>query len=265
MVLKLPVKRALPALALLTLGCASPAETFERGDVVIHRITLSEGVGLSANAFLVESPRGRVLVDSGTEGSSAKLLSALVRLGVERAGDLDLLVVTHAHPDHAGGAKAVREAFGPFVAVHPGDLAWLESGQPDPPPIHEPEGHVADLLVDREADFPAVRADILLGDGQDLSSFGVPARVRHLPGHTRGTVAVVLEGGDAFMGDILRAEDDARHESDNAARTHPFGHDPQADRENVRALLADGVERFFVGHGGATDADQVREWLAEGE
>jgi hydroxyacylglutathione hydrolase len=259
------VLRALLALfagAASLAACAGPAERFERGEVVIHRISLAAGLALQTNAFLLEGPRGRLLIDAGTEGSSTELVNTLVRLGLRGGGDLDLLVLTHGHPDHAGGAKAVREAFGPFVAAHPGDLPWLEAGQAPPPPVHGFEGQLANLLVDREAGFPPVRADIQLFEGQDLSPFGVPARVVHLPGHTLGSVAVVLDDKDAFLGDIFQADDDADKESHNAAHAHPFGHDPEADRASAQRLLCTGVERFFAGHGGASDDEQVAHWLA---
>ncbi len=48
-----------------------------------------------------------------------------------------------------------------------------------------------------------LHADLLLDDrGLDLAAYGVPGRVLHTPGHTQGSVSVVLASGEAFVGDL---------------------------------------------------------------
>jgi glyoxylase-like metal-dependent hydrolase (beta-lactamase superfamily II) len=40
--------------------------------------------------------------------------------------DIDMLILTHAHPDHIGSAKAIKEKTGCTVAAHPEARAWIE-------------------------------------------------------------------------------------------------------------------------------------------
>jgi glyoxylase-like metal-dependent hydrolase (beta-lactamase superfamily II) len=125
--------------------------------------------------FLVRGTGKHVLVDSGTAGSSTKVIALLERVGVSPR-DIGLIVVTHAHPDHTGSLADIAEATGAKVAVH-----RLE----------------AEHLGTR------VEPDILVGDELDLKPFGVAGKVIWTPGHTRGSMSVVLESGEAIVGDLV--------------------------------------------------------------
>lgn len=63
-----------------------------------------------ADAILIVAPGGKaVLVDAGNPGGGKKILEALKRHGV---GQIELLIATHAHADHIGGADEVIEGTG---------------------------------------------------------------------------------------------------------------------------------------------------------
>lgn len=81
-----------------------PAET--DGDIlVVHFIDVGHG-----DAALVRTPSGRnILVDTGTTGTVSFVLEYLQRAGVER---IDLLICTHPHGDHIGGAPSILRRFG---------------------------------------------------------------------------------------------------------------------------------------------------------
>ena len=51
--------------------------------------------------------------------------------------------------------------------------------------------------------FPAVRPDILLPDEMALQAFGVDGKVVFTPGHTAGSISVLLSTGEAIVGDLL--------------------------------------------------------------
>ncbi|HVF86203.1 MAG TPA: ComEC/Rec2 family competence protein [Pyrinomonadaceae bacterium] len=69
----------------------------------VHVLDVGQG-----DAVLVIAPSGKtVLVDAGTPGSGKKILDAMRRYGV---GEIDLMVATHAHADHIGGADEVIRA-----------------------------------------------------------------------------------------------------------------------------------------------------------
>lgn len=76
------------------------------------------------DALLLLSPGGKsLLVDTGSENTSGVLIAALRALDIK---ELDILLLTHCHADHAGGAAALLEKF-PVKQVY---LTGGESGYP---------------------------------------------------------------------------------------------------------------------------------------
>ena len=59
-------------------------------------------------AILLQQGHRGLLVDVGHPGMGQRVLERLVALGVKR---LDYMILTHLHPDHAGGYFRLREAF----------------------------------------------------------------------------------------------------------------------------------------------------------
>lgn len=86
------------------------------------------------NAYCVSEPGGRwFLVDTGFPGHAEKVRGALDALGLRSRPEHILL--THAHFDHAGGARSLAQAWGVPVYVHPLDIIYARSRdypRPDP-------------------------------------------------------------------------------------------------------------------------------------
>jgi glyoxylase-like metal-dependent hydrolase (beta-lactamase superfamily II) len=149
-------------------------------------ICLTNGV-YQENCFLLADPETgeAVLIDPGEE---AELF--LRRIESEQLA-LKAIWLTHAHLDHILGVKAVVERTGVPVYLHPDDRqlydgvahqgAWLgvQVDQP-PPPNHE------------------------IAHGDTLTVGGLDFEVRHVPGHSPGSVAI-LGHGIAFVGDAVFA------------------------------------------------------------
>ncbi|HSJ15253.1 MAG TPA: DNA internalization-related competence protein ComEC/Rec2 [Longimicrobiales bacterium] len=95
------------------------------GALELHAIDVGQG-----DAIAIRTPRGRwLLVDAGMrsqrwDAGRSRVVPYLLRAGVRR---IDLLVLTHAHADHIGGARAVFEAFDVATVIDPG--APARSGQ----------------------------------------------------------------------------------------------------------------------------------------
>jgi glyoxylase-like metal-dependent hydrolase (beta-lactamase superfamily II) len=185
---------------------------------------------LSDRVMLVEAPyqgnavflylvRGTrlALIDSGAADSpSTAVEPALRELGLGWS-DLDYLLNTHGHPDHAGGNGAVKAA-APHVdsRMHHADQFMLGG----------PEAHLAspsdaaallrllgrdDLIAEREVVLrkvvgasSGVEHELDDGDTVDLGG-DVRLRVTHTPGHTNGSVTFFLENdGVLFTGDAVQ-------------------------------------------------------------
>jgi glyoxylase-like metal-dependent hydrolase (beta-lactamase superfamily II) len=85
-------------------------------------------VGDYVNEFILRDGDGQVtLVDMGIKASGPKVLAAVAAVG-SGPSDVTRLLLTHAHPDHAGGAAHVAEATGRDFGVHEDDAAYAEAG-----------------------------------------------------------------------------------------------------------------------------------------
>jgi glyoxylase-like metal-dependent hydrolase (beta-lactamase superfamily II) len=109
--------------------------------------------------------------------------------------------------------------------------------------------------------YTAFEPDVLLsnGDTLDLSKFGVHGTVKHTPGHTKGSISVELGSKEALVGDLLASGIfiGGLLRTGHAIRP-PFENDPQAVSRELLRLVAGGMDRFYLGHGGALDAREVR-------
>jgi glyoxylase-like metal-dependent hydrolase (beta-lactamase superfamily II) len=79
------------------------------------------------NTFLLDSPDGCALIDTGVSGSAVAILRALHELG-KQPRDVRHIIVTHAHPDHIGSLAALKKITAAEVYIHPRDADIAASG-----------------------------------------------------------------------------------------------------------------------------------------
>jgi glyoxylase-like metal-dependent hydrolase (beta-lactamase superfamily II) len=206
------------ALSVPSRGCAGDTLRAMPARKLSDRVTLVEAP-YQGNAVFLYLVRGAklALIDSGAADSpSTAVEPALHELGLGWS-DLDYLLNTHGHPDHAGGNGAVKAA-APRVEsrMHRADQFML--GGPEAH-LSSPNDATAllrllgreDLLAEREAVLrkvvgPSIGVERALEDG-DVVDLGrdVRLRVTHTPGHTNGSVCFLLEAdGTLFTGDAVQ-------------------------------------------------------------
>lgn len=177
----------------------------------IEAVTSELGGGIPLSTFWVRGTEGVVLVDSGTREHFPRVKARLDGLGLG-AGDVVMLVNTHAHADHIGGNGQAVAAYRPVVAAPAGAESWIEDFDthlrefalgyphiiPDSPEVR---AEVMPLL-----DEP-VRVHALLREGTVLAlGGGVRLEVYEFPGHVRYEIGLfetstrTLILGDAIPG-----------------------------------------------------------------
>jgi glyoxylase-like metal-dependent hydrolase (beta-lactamase superfamily II) len=92
----------------------------------VHRLT--NGV---ANFYLIEQAGKLVLVDAGAPKDWALFTRAALNLG-KVVGDLDAVLLTHAHTDHTGFAEKARATTGARVWIHEHDVQMARTGKVGP-------------------------------------------------------------------------------------------------------------------------------------
>jgi hydroxyacylglutathione hydrolase len=235
---------------LLTLAaCANSTTRTEAGQVEVITVRRSYN-----NAHAVRLPEGVVLVDAGLERDAPALADDLVAAGVDPS-ELALVVLTHGHADHAGGARWLQQRYGVPVLAGVGDLSMLEAGHNDPLCATDATAR-ARLEAAQAERFEPLTPDHLVAEPFDLAELGLRGAVRPVGRHTEGSLVLDV-GGAVFVGDLLRGGVVGQ-----AAVTHYFQCDPDGAVDAVREVLATSqAEHWFVGHFGPLSRAAVGEFV----
>lgn len=211
-----------------------------------------------ANAYLVRGKRP-ILVDTGAPGDAGRIVQALRGAGVEPE-ELSLILLTHGHGDHAGSANELAALSGAPVALHRADDAMARSGRNVLGTLTSWEARLLTPFVDKP--FPPVAATHLIDEEMGLHPFGVDGRIVPTPGHTAGSVSILLENGDAIVGDMLMGGRLGGAIMGTRPRIHYFVADFALLQASLARVLAEQPARLLVGHGGPLAVDDVRRWQA---
>jgi glyoxylase-like metal-dependent hydrolase (beta-lactamase superfamily II) len=173
------------------------------------------GSGGHTELYLLEGDT-LAIVDTGVNGTPSRYIAPALESYGRRLGDVDLILNTHGHHDHAGGNAEMVAASGATVWIHEADARVAED------PDYQFDAYFAnnDLLVGRPDRLEASRAalkvtagqpakvDRKLADGEVLElGKGIKLEVLHTPGHTRGSVCYYWEAeGLAFCGDSVMGQ-----------------------------------------------------------
>jgi glyoxylase-like metal-dependent hydrolase (beta-lactamase superfamily II) len=169
----------------------------------VHRLS-----NVYTNWYLLEQGGRLTLLDAGLPRDWGGFCSAMSRLGYE-PGDVDAVLITHHHPDHAGNAERLRAA-GARVLSHPADAPYLRgekrlSNRGIVRFLWRPwyAAYMLRYVAKGITRTPPVAQLDELADGEVLDVPGCP-RVVHAPGHTAGSCALFLEDRSLlFSGDAL--------------------------------------------------------------
>ena len=203
-------------------------------------------------SFFIDAPEPAI-VDTGIASSPAEgMVPALEKLG-RSIEDVRWILLTHGHIDHLGGAHALWELTGrrAQVVIHEADAPLLRSRRAhvdqyvdvrqqyiDNPNAVEEQTKAANHVISGE-----MEPTLLVKGGETLSlGGGVTVSVHHIPGHTAGSVAYVVDGQQSvFVGDAVQIH--------GAANGFPGYEDPAAYRSSLQ-YLRDEVrpEHLYLGH-----------------
>ena len=205
----------------------------------------------SVNCYLIETDSGYVLIDTGGTNNRKELAKELESAGC-KPGLLNLIVLTHGDFDHTGNAAYLRNSFGGKIAMHAGDLGMVERG---------------DMFVNRKKPNILIRSlipifsgfgksewfkpDLLLKDGDDLSGYGFGARVISIPGHSKGSIGILMSGAEFFCGDLLVNTDKPVLNS--------LMDDLAAANASIQKLGSMRIGTVYPGHGSPFPMQPIRE------
>ncbi len=204
--------------------------------------------------------KGTIMVDSGPPNKLDSFTKSMKKASIDPK-QIKLIIHTHGHWDHIGSTKDIKENTGAQIAVHEPDKDWLEKSLNQLPPGVTTWGRILLKLTSRymrSAQISATKVDIVLPDEEfSLATFGIPGKVLYTPGHTMGSVSVLLETEDACVGDLAM----------NGLHFHlrpglpVFADDLELVKKSWRLLLDQGAKTVYPGHGKPFSADTIRQSL----
>lgn len=170
--------------------------------------------GFEVNAYVIHAPEGDIIVDAGAEPE--KILAAT-------RNPVSAVLITHGHADHISALDAVRGGTGAPVYMHPQD-----------------------------AESAGVRGYEPLQDGEGMALAGQRLYVIHTPGHSPGSVTLVV-GKDQIVGDLVLPG--------SVGRTDISGASWEEIEVSLRKVMPywEDETRLYTGHGPVLSAiEQLR-------
>ncbi len=134
-------------------------------------------------SYLITTPDGDILINSSLESSPALIQQSVERLGF-RFSDVKILLISHAHFDHAAGSAEILKKTGAKYMVMDADVPVVESGGRK------------DAFYPNDR-YPPAMVDRVLHDGDEVRLGGTVLVAHKTPGHTPGCTTWTMQVTDA--------------------------------------------------------------------
>jgi glyoxylase-like metal-dependent hydrolase (beta-lactamase superfamily II) len=161
--------------------------------------------------YMLNAWDGYLLIDTGYEKDYPKFRRALAKLGIG-VEEIRWLLLTHHHDDHAGFAARLVEETGCRLIVHTDAVEPLARGESleTMEPLNGCIRAVFELFSIFHGGFRYPPLSVGAGDGGRIiveadreipDETGISGRIITTPGHCGDSISVILDGGEAFVGD----------------------------------------------------------------
>jgi hydroxyacylglutathione hydrolase len=189
---------------------------------------------LQVNCFILadEKTLEAVVIDPGDDAED--ILKIIKNKGLK----VKYIVDTHAHFDHVGANKAIKDATGAELLLHEADAAVLATVS------RQSSAFGMDTVSSPPADRYVKHGDV-------ITAGEVALKVLHTPGHTPGGISL-LEQGMVFTGDALFAGSIGRTDFPGGDLTTLL----RSIKTNLMTLPDD--TKVFSGHGPASTIGDER-------
>lgn len=198
-----------------------------------------------SNAFILTNGKTNILIDTGPGFMWSTLQRTLERLKID---EIELLILTHSHFDHAANAGKIKKNFCCKILIHKLEADYLNNGENIiPQGTNAITGLLVKLLASRILNYTRYEPctfDYAPENSFDLSEFGFNAYVMHTPGHTGGSMSLIVDNEIALVGDTMFGVF-------GWTVYPPFAVDPGKMITSWGNLLETGCTTFIPSHGSA--------------
>jgi glyoxylase-like metal-dependent hydrolase (beta-lactamase superfamily II) len=192
----------------------------------------------NVNCYLLDCGSFAILIDTGRDKYKDYMLEKL------NGYNITLIILTHGHMDHIGNTAFLSKHFNAKVAMHPDDYKLSKNNSINNIYATSFLGNFFrffSLKDFKKITIENFEPDIFFSDGESLEEFGLDGKVTHIPGHTKGSIGILLNdneliAGDTFMNIIYPTE-------------ALIVEDMDMFRKSVRKLSLLDLKLLYPGHG----------------
>lgn len=215
----------------------------------------------AVNVFLLRGKRC-ILVDAGYPGQHKKILNVLKKMSIS-PDCIDLIVITHGHWDHYGGAGALADITGAKILIHKQDADQMAQGHNGRVVATGILAAFMKKIVNRKVGMGkrsqkneiARQADIMIEAETDLKPYGFNGKIITTPGHTGGSLSVLTARREVMIGDLLMAF------VPGGPRKPLFADDLKKIKTSLETLINMGGVIFYLSHGKRCHLNDIQKAL----
>lgn len=209
--------------------------------------------------YLFECFDGYLLIDTSYNGKYSKFLKEMEKKNINLS-QIKYIFITHHHADHAGFAARLVEETGAKLIIHQNSLDPLKKGKNED--VLKPVNARIRIIFPflrihlKITKFPPVlpkNEDIILkcDDDQLLRGIGIKGKILCTPGHSKDSISVIMDNGNAFVGDL------AMNNSKSTSYKPALVESIDTVFEEWDKLIKNGAKTIYPAHGDSFAADEL--------
>jgi hydroxyacylglutathione hydrolase len=207
------------------------------------------------NTYLISTPKGNILVDTGTIWNRKKLMRNINSLRLSNS-KIDFLVLTHTHFDHCQNARFLKEVFNCQIITGESESEFARKGY-----THAPKGtnwltkqisELGNTIGKKVLCYQSFEPDFT-ENNINFKNLGFNIELLSTPGHSSGSISIIVNKEIALVGDTMFG-------IFRNSIFPPFADDTDELFKSWKKLLDTGCNLFLPGHGG-----EIKQLLLETE
>lgn len=204
-----------------------------------------------SNVFLLSNGDKNIIIDTSPEGKWKKLNKRIKKLNINQ---IDYLILTHTHFDHAGNSARLKKAYNAKIFVHKSEASNLTKGEnPEISGTNSFTNLMVKLFGKMTLKFHRYEPctfDFLVDTKYNLNEIGFNAYILHTPGHTEGSMSLIIDNEIAIVGDTMIG-------IFKKSVYPPFAQDPKELVKSWEILLKTDCNLFLPAHGNKKQREQL--------